>query len=172
GVDIVGGSETKPHQYPSIVDVRRVSGSTTYHSCGGSIFNDRWIITAAHCSTGTPSTYQIVAGDHNINQDEGTEQRRQVVRIIRHEKYNGGTYENDIAIMQVDRPFDFNQQVGVVELAPRDYVVDKNTTAIGWGRLSSGGASPDTLQHVQVPFVNDDNCRSAYGQSLIYDSMI
>ncbi|CAG7668531.1 unnamed protein product, partial [Allacma fusca] len=48
GVDIVGGTETKPHQYPSIVDVRRFSGSTTYHNCGGSIINEYWIVTAAH----------------------------------------------------------------------------------------------------------------------------
>jgi len=172
GTDIVGGEETKPHQYPSIVDVRRVSGSTTYHSCGGSIVNSRWIVTAAHCSTGAPATYEIVAGDHNINVVEGTEQRRQVTKIIRHEKYNSGTYENDIAIMEISPPFELNGVVGTVDLPEAGYVVDKETVAIGWGRLSSGGASPDTLQHVSVPFVSDAGCRSAYGQSLIYDSMI
>jgi len=172
GIDIVGGEETKPHQYPSIVDVRRVSGSTTYHSCGGSIVNSRWIVTAAHCATGAPATYEIVAGDHNINVDEGTEQRRQVSKIIMHEKYNSRTYENDIAIMEISPPFELNGFVGTAELPEANYVVDKETVAIGWGRLSSGGASPDKLQHVSVPFVSDAGCRSAYGQDLIYDSMI
>ncbi|CAG7727544.1 unnamed protein product [Allacma fusca] len=172
GINIVGGSETKPNQYPSIVDVRVNYGSVTYHSCGGSIIDDKWLVTAAHYATSTPSSYLIVAGDHNISRVEGTEQTQQVSKIIRHENYSSGTYENDIALMQVSVPFDLNQFVNVSELAPRGYVVQDSAIAIGWGRLSTGGASPETLQHVEVPFVTDVNCRNAYGQSLIYDSMI
>merc|ERR1711976_441827 len=45
-------------------------------------------------------------------------------------------------------------------------------TVSGWGTLSSGGRSPDTLYAVDVPIVSDSSCRSSYGQSDIADSMI
>jgi len=172
GDRIVGGVEARAHQYPSIVDMRRVSGGITYHSCGGSIVNKDWIVTAAHCATGTPTSYEIVAGEHNITVEEGTEQRRQVERIITHEAYRPGVYENDIALMKVTPPFELNQYVQEAVLPQTGYVVSGDTVPVGWGRLSSGGLSPDVLMHVSVPFVDDTGCRQAYGQSAIYDTMI
>lgn len=41
----------------------------------------------------------------------------------------------------------------------------------GFGRLSSGGASPGSLMQVQVPVVSDAKCKRAYGSS-IHDSMV
>ena len=41
----------------------------------------------------------------------------------------------------------------------------------GWGRLSSGGATPDYLQQVQVPVVSRARCDKAY-PGKIHDSMI
>merc|ERR1711956_24996 len=42
----------------------------------------------------------------------------------------------------------------------------------GWGTTSESGSSPDLLMKVSVPIVTDDECRDAYGQSEIEDSMI
>ena len=41
----------------------------------------------------------------------------------------------------------------------------------GWGRLASGGATPDILQQVQVPVVSRARCEKAYPRK-IHDSMI
>ncbi|KAJ7355075.1 hypothetical protein OS493_028296 [Desmophyllum pertusum] len=41
----------------------------------------------------------------------------------------------------------------------------------GFGRLASGGASPDVLQQVSVPVVTEAKCKHAYGSS-IHDSMV
>merc|ERR1712018_1073747 len=45
-------------------------------------------------------------------------------------------------------------------------------TVSGWGTTSSGGSLASTLMKVSVPVVSDDDCRDAYGQSDITDSMI
>lgn len=42
---IVGGEDAKDGQYPFIVSIRQYGS----HSCGGSIINENWILTAAHC---------------------------------------------------------------------------------------------------------------------------
>ena len=43
---IVGGVEAIPNSWPWMVSLRNRRGR---HYCGGSILNDRWIITTADC---------------------------------------------------------------------------------------------------------------------------
>merc|ERR1711982_138971 len=45
-------------------------------------------------------------------------------------------------------------------------------TVSGWGTTSEGGSLARTLMKVDVPVVGDDDCRDAYGQNDIADSMI
>jgi trypsin len=80
---IVGGVEATPYEFPWIVSIQRSS-----HSCGGSIVNENWILTAGHCAQGPASTYFIVAGEHNLSLTEGYEQKVEVSRIIVHEGYD------------------------------------------------------------------------------------
>lgn len=42
---IVGGFPTKIEQVPWQVSIRFAA----FHTCGGSIIGDKWILTAAHC---------------------------------------------------------------------------------------------------------------------------
>lgn len=56
----------------------------------------------------------------------------------------------------------------------RFFFLSVNGTVSGWGALQEGGLSPLYLHFVEVPFVNDDDCNSAYqqvGQEIV-DSMI
>ena len=47
----------------------------------------------------------------------------------------------------------------------------KHCWITGWGRLSSGGATPDKLQQVSVPIASRARCDKAYPNK-IHDSMI
>lgn len=51
---VVGGDTATPHQFPWQVSLQR-SGK---HLCGGSILNDKWVLTAAHCISGTEN-YEV-----------------------------------------------------------------------------------------------------------------
>jgi len=164
---IVGGVEAGKGDYPYIVQIRRGG-----HYCGGSIINPNYIVTAGHCALASQAGYEIVAGQHRLNENEGTEQARSVAAIQVHPSYNDFTLNGDVAIMRVNTPFVFNQWVQAANIAPPGFQVAARVSAAGWGTLQSGGQLPSVLMHVEVPHVPDAACKQAYGSSEILPGMI
>jgi len=165
---IVGGTEATRGEFPFIVQIKRGS-----HYCGGSIVNANWIVTAAHCSVASITGYSVVAGEHRLNQNEGSEQERSVAQIIRHPNYNSNTLANDIAVWRVNSPFTLGSTyVRAATLATAGSTPSGNVIASGWGTLSSGGSLPNVLMKVTVPMVSDASCKSSYGSSSILAGMI
>lgn len=114
---------------------------------------------------------QVVAGEHDLDLTEGNEQEIVLSKIIQHEDYNGFTISNDISLLQLSQPLTFNSFVGPIALqSEKEYMGD--CVVSGWGTTTEGGSSPSTLQWVDVPAVSDADCRAAYGQNDIEDSMI
>ncbi|OXA61921.1 Anionic trypsin-1 [Folsomia candida] len=159
---IVGGVPATPYEFPHIVDMRL---SPYGHWCAGSIISPEWVVTAAHCSDSAMTSYTLTAGEHNITSGgvEGTEQVRQVVKIIIHPGYGSPhRYENDIALMKVAPPFDLSTIVQPVVVPDVNFAPTSIATVAGWGVLTQGGAYPDVLMKVDVPFVDDATCNANY----------
>ncbi|KAJ8918129.1 hypothetical protein NQ315_011586 [Exocentrus adspersus] len=161
---IVGGSSTTIATHPYIVSILR-SGS---HICGGTIISSTWIISAAHCFSGSVSAFSIRAGSSTRNSGG------QVIaasRILLHANYNSRTIDYDIAAIQLVSAITVTnaRAIGLASSAP---AAGATATITGWGALTEGGAAATTLQVVQVPIVSQANCRSAYGTSAITDRMI
>jgi len=161
---IVGGEEATPGEFPFMVSLRRYN----QHWCGGSVVDDHYILTAAHCTSGaSASQLQVTMGLHHQSNQTGT-QTLQVTEVINHPNYNSGTMANDIALLKVDQPI--ASSYDRIELADAsDVYAGRQTTVIGWGRLSEGGTSSSTLQKVNVPMVSLATCRSAYGTGSIHE---
>ena len=60
-----------------------------------------YVLTAAHCCEGVSHSYQIVAGEHNVDEDDGTEQRMEIQKRIIHENYDSSTTDNDVCVLHV-----------------------------------------------------------------------
>lgn len=179
--EIVGGQDAQPGEFPWQIALQRKYGKSFYHSCGGSILNERWIVTAAHCVKGVAvKSMRVVAGDHNRNVDEGVEQAASVSRAVIHPGYSSATLENDIALLELSVPLTLSaaRRTAAVALftpAHRAAGLDApGSLAIisGWGDTTEGGNLPDVLQFAEIPIVSDAAARAVYGESAITDSML
>jgi len=159
---IVGGAPATRGEFPWMVSIQVGS-----HICGGAIINANWIVTAAHCAEYAANRYTIVAGEHNQNVNEGSEQSRSVAQIIRHPNYNANTYANDIAVMRLSSAFTLGTYVRAATLPSSGAGVSGNLVVCGWGTTSQGGSLSAILLKVTVPFVNTATCQQAYGNQIV-----
>ena len=59
-----------------------------------------------------------VAGEHNLQSLSGEEQVRQVIGVKMHDEYDSTTWDNDIALLLLDKPLEFNDYVQPITLLP------------------------------------------------------
>lgn len=158
---IVGGHETLIQVLPYQVSLQRFG----HHSCGASIISPKFVVTAAHCISGYPEWYSIRSG--STNHSEGGTLHR-VKRVIVHEKnrFNDfGMILNDIALVEVCEPFDFDNTRRAIELFNQDEKSSSGSMAVvsGWGATEDlMKLKSDNLRSVAVPIVEQDICVKAY----------
>ncbi|XP_071518603.1 trypsin-1-like isoform X2 [Panulirus ornatus] len=146
-----------------------------YHSCGGSVLNENFVITAGHCVSGhSESSITVVAGEYNLKESSGDEQERKAEALLLHEHYDGSTNTNDIALIKLTEPLVMNDMVKPIQLPGQMELVAVNTlcTTTGWGTTTQGGSVADILRKVDVPVVSDNTCRESYGVTDIADHML
>ncbi|XP_045449369.1 trypsin-1-like [Melitaea cinxia] len=185
---IVGGNETKKLEMPWIVAL--LYNGRFY--CGGSIINDLYILTAAHCTSGfrkEKMTVRFLEHDRSIVNDTPIIDRK-VSAIIRHERYNPSTYDSDIALLKlkkrvdlstvlksarVDKEDDENKDVGIRPVClPEAGNTYSNYTGLvaGWGTTEEGGSVSNTLQEVRVPIISNEECRMSAYKDRITENML
>lgn len=128
---IIGGQPVKPHSFPWVVSIR----VQNYHICTGSIITESFIITAAHCTStlSVLSDVTVVAGT-NLLTEIG--QTRSIFQIHQHPNFDLTTMTNDIAILHLSSPFNFNDSNVSSICLPAIYdkpIGGMNLVAIGWG---------------------------------------
>jgi secreted trypsin-like serine protease len=143
------------------------------HFCGGSIYNEKWIVTAAHCADGlVPGEVAVVAG--TIKLDAATT-RTAVEKLFVHYLYNRDPErpDNDIALFMLKTPLKFGPQVRSVPLLTSAEEASSlrggvSLDVTGWGATAEGGNVVRDLQFVTVPFVDRTRCN----RPLAYDGSI
>lgn len=168
---IAGGVETYPHEYPWMVALY-----LDQHRCGGAIISNRHIMTAAHCVDDVdPTTLRVLLGGHNIITDYT--EIRLVKEVHQHENYDSATYDNDIAILELDRAIEFGPEIQPICLPEthfEDYT-NKLTLVAGWGRMGENEKSAKKLRSVNVPVLSQEECNeieSKYRDWTVSDNMI
>ncbi|XP_017486143.1 PREDICTED: serine proteinase stubble-like [Rhagoletis zephyria] len=165
---VVGGKNSAFGAWPWQVSVRRTHffGFSSTHRCGGAILNNQWIATAGHCVDDLLLTQiRIRVGEYDFSSamEPLPHIERGAKKKIVHPKYNFFTYENDLALVQLDAPIDFLPHISAICLPPDGVnLLGKNGTATGWGRLTEGGVLPTVLQEVRVPIVSNDKCKNMF----------
>ncbi|CAH0405207.1 unnamed protein product [Chilo suppressalis] len=172
---IVGGSVTTINNYPEIVSLKfSWSGTGHRQACGGTLINNRSVLTAAHCTIGDPpQLWQSRLGSTNANSGGVV---RNSALIINHPNYNRATLDNDIAIIRLASTVGFTNVIQPGSIAGSNYNLGDNQVvwAAGWGATSQGGLSSEQLRHVQIWTINQAVCRSRYAAvgNTVTDNML
>lgn len=145
---IVGGQYAAENQFPHQIAITYRGGLR----CGGSIYNEDWIITAAHCVAGGLS---ILAGTNSLSGDGVT---RKVIEAIPHEDY--GNFMNDIALLRLEKPLTFDKSVKPIELLDEEVPVGAAVVISGWGKTSNIGSTSEKLKFNILEATSDEECRN------------
>ncbi|UJR16133.1 hypothetical protein I4U23_003044 [Adineta vaga] len=158
---IFGGSRAVPHSWPWQVLYQEVKpcemNKFCIDTCGGTLIDSSHVLTAAHCIQGKDLTkISITAGMHNRQNDESnSRQVRNVDWIFLHPDWNSETLENDLAILRLSKPVQFNDYVQAACLPGPDPQSNSNVILIGWGAEQIKGKSYDELKQAQVKVIDD-----------------
>lgn len=164
---IINGTEAVLRQFPHQVSLMR--RWTKKYFCGGSIINVNLILTAAHCmqtSNGEvikPWTIIVVGGIIKLDEATRIRQERGVKTIRIHPKYNNILLYNDIAVLQLKKPFKLTPEVHNVPL-PQNPPVPKTLCQVsGWGYLNQDvPIVSNALMYVSLPIRSRKECCKLY----------
>lgn len=168
-VRIVGGQDAEQGEFPWQVSLH-VKGYG--HVCGASIISEKWLVTAAHCVQdgdgirfSQPDTWEVYLGLHIQGQIKSFVEKRNLKRIISHPYYNAFTFDNDIALMELDNPISYSDYIQPICLpSPQhEFKTGNNVWITGWGATREGGAAAKILQKASVRIINRSVCNDLMG---------
>ena len=159
---IVNGAEAEPNSWPWMVSLRnRANGQ---HFCGGSIIDETWIITAAHCLRDgadelRPENIKIVAGDHVITTIQASEREYLPRRFLLHKEFDNITLDNDIALIELTEAIVYNDAIAPVCLPNGPPPIGQICTTTGWGwTLKTGDRT--RLNELHPSILSNEKCGS------------
>ncbi|XP_075142844.1 complement factor I isoform X2 [Leptodactylus fuscus] len=169
---IIGGEKAVKNQFPWQVAIK--DGSKI--NCGGIYIGGCWVLTAAHCVRSDQAhKYRIIVELLNILAYDNDIDSFPVKTVKVHELYNPNTYENDIALLEVQNIYkqptcmqaDNNLVPACVPWSPYQFKAGDTCTVSGWGR-GDGLSKVFHLKWGHIHLMN--NCSSVYKERF-FDKM-
>uniref|UniRef100_A0A8D0CFI7 coagulation factor Xa n=1 Tax=Scleropages formosus TaxID=113540 RepID=A0A8D0CFI7_SCLFO len=130
--------------------------------CGGTILNEYFILTAAHCMNQSRSIF-VILGEIDTKVNESREAIHEVAQVLTHKQYVRETYHNDIALIKLQKPIKFTPFILPACLPEADFAEkvlmrEDYGMVSGFGRLREGGVQSTVLMRLSVPYISRAVC--------------
>ncbi|MCX5383055.1 trypsin-like serine protease [Streptomyces sp. NBC_00083] len=150
---VVGGTRAAQGEFPFMVRLSM--------GCGGALYTQQIVLTAAHCVDGSGTNTSITATGGVVDLQSPSATKVKSTKVLQAPGYNGKG--KDWALIKLAKPI--NQPT--LKIATTTAYNSGTFTIAGWGARSEGGGQQRYLYKATVPFVSDAQCQQAYGGDLV-----
>ncbi len=175
GSACTGGCAAVQSERPSLIVLQDTSTSPPTSFCMGVIIDTLTAIVPVQCviaaDSSNPKDLDIVAAEQELNKDSGIEQRRTVTRIIPHENYVSRTKENDIAILKISDPFNFDSNVAAAVLPAEGKDFSRGINAAGYAWIDTENRGSNVLQAYFLTTMSAGTANVAWSNA-VYPGML
>lgn len=184
GGRIFGGTPTKIEEHPwAALLVYDTGRDRIIPKCGGSLINERYVLTAAHCIRNVPERWKLhsvrfsvidaISAENctTVEDEEICRQEFKPEQIRVHPEYNKDAINklHDIAIIKLDEDVTFSKYVKPICLPFDEQIAempieDEEFTVTGWGQTEREIVSRFQL-HVEINGKSNDMCNEVFGKA-------
>ncbi|XP_069120480.1 chymotrypsin B-like [Argopecten irradians] len=159
--NIVGGTDAEDDAWPWQVTL-------TYKNkfmCGGTILNEKTILTAAHCTyRAKKKALKVIVGNYDRRKNEKKtrgEKKMKVASIIQHPGYDGDVL-HDISIIKLKGKIKYGDYIQPIPGLAEDNMDLMNSVCFvtGWGATKGPSSSARILQELQTPVITNAACQA------------
>ncbi|XP_028419437.1 serine protease 27 [Perca flavescens] len=160
---IVGGEDAPPGSWPWQASLQNDDS----HFCGGSLINNQWVLTAAHCVPFINLGTVVYLGLQSLPGPNLNAVSRNLSVITPHPSYglatNVNRFDNDLCLLKLSAPVSFTHYIQPICLAAENSTFNTGVGSwiTGFG-ITDNGTVANILQEVMVPIVGNNQCRCTY----------
>ncbi|XP_030560850.1 seminase [Drosophila novamexicana] len=166
---VVGGEATTIEKLGGYLVALRYQGEFV---CGGTLIEDRIVISAAHCFLGRTKKYlwEVSGGISRLNEN-GI--KGEILDYVVPQVFKEETMNMDVAVLLLLRPLK-GPNISKIGLCSRKLLEGLQLTVSGWGLSDPQASNPhQNVRTVRVPVLKKSQCKHVYKSAMpITDSML